>query len=171
MEVDEPDPPWSGSTVQCPVYYVREVLHDAKTRYLEVHKMLYAVLIASRNLRHYFQAHKISVVTSYPLRVVLHNPNTTALSLSGLQSWLSLSWTSLRAMQLRVRCSLILWQTGRCRQASPGSWTAVHQNHQLRRSSALTGPSTLMAPRASMGLVREPCSLLQLWNSSSTWCT
>jgi hypothetical protein len=77
MEVDEPDPPWRGSTVQCPVYYIREVLHDAKTRYLEVHKMLYAVLIASRNLRHYFQAHKISVVTSYPLRVVLHNPNTT----------------------------------------------------------------------------------------------
>jgi hypothetical protein len=42
-----------------------------------VHKLLYPVLIAFRKLRHYFQAHKISVVTSYPLRVVLHNPNTT----------------------------------------------------------------------------------------------
>jgi hypothetical protein len=31
--------------------------------------------IASRKLRHYFQAHKISVVTSYPLKAVLHNPN------------------------------------------------------------------------------------------------
>jgi hypothetical protein len=40
-----------------------------------VHKLLYAVLIASRKLRHYFQAHKISVMTLYPLRVVLHNPN------------------------------------------------------------------------------------------------
>jgi ribonuclease HI len=40
-----------------------------------VHKLLYAVHIASRKLRHYFQAHKISVVTSYPLRVVIHNPN------------------------------------------------------------------------------------------------
>jgi hypothetical protein len=40
-----------------------------------VHNLLYAVLIASRKLCHYFQAHKISVVTSYPLRVVLHNPN------------------------------------------------------------------------------------------------
>jgi hypothetical protein len=51
--------------------------HEAKTRYLEIHKLLYAVLIASRKLRHYFQAHKISVVTSYPLRAILRNPNTT----------------------------------------------------------------------------------------------
>jgi hypothetical protein len=42
-----------------------------------VHKLLYAVVIASRKLRHYFQAHKISVVSSYPLRVMLYNPNAT----------------------------------------------------------------------------------------------
>jgi hypothetical protein len=59
------------------VYYISEVLHGAQTRYLEVHKLLYAVLITSRKLRHYFQPHKISVVTSYSLRVVLPNPNTT----------------------------------------------------------------------------------------------
>jgi hypothetical protein len=41
-------------TIQHPVYYISEVLHDAKTRYLEVHKLLYAVLIASRKLHHYF---------------------------------------------------------------------------------------------------------------------
>jgi hypothetical protein len=28
-------------------------------------------------LCHYFQAHKILVVTSYPLKVVLHHPNAT----------------------------------------------------------------------------------------------
>jgi ribonuclease HI len=41
-------------TIQKPVYYVSEVLHEAKTRYLETHKLLYAVLVASRKLRHYF---------------------------------------------------------------------------------------------------------------------
>jgi hypothetical protein len=37
-------------TVQRLVYYVSEVLHEAKTRYLETHKLLYAVLVASRKL-------------------------------------------------------------------------------------------------------------------------
>jgi hypothetical protein len=42
-----------------------------------VHKLLYAVFIASRKPHHYFQANKILVVTSYPLKVVLNNPNAT----------------------------------------------------------------------------------------------
>jgi hypothetical protein len=44
-------------SIQCLVYYISKVLHDAKMRYLEVHKLLHVVLIASRKLRHYFQAH------------------------------------------------------------------------------------------------------------------
>jgi hypothetical protein len=64
-------------TIQRPVYYVSEVLHEAKTRYLETHKLLYVVLVASRKLRHYFQAHRIVVVTSFPLRAILHNSNAT----------------------------------------------------------------------------------------------
>jgi hypothetical protein len=59
------------------VYYISEVLHDAKARYAEVHKLLYTVLIAFEKLRHYFQAHKISEVMSYLLRAMLHNPNAT----------------------------------------------------------------------------------------------
>jgi hypothetical protein len=75
MEIESLDPSRRVWTIQRPVYYISEVLHDAKIRYLEVHKLLYAVLVASRKLRHYFHAHKISVVTSYPLKAVLHNPN------------------------------------------------------------------------------------------------
>jgi hypothetical protein len=47
MELDAPNPPGRVRTVQLPVYYISEVLHEAKTRYLEVNKLLYAVLIAS----------------------------------------------------------------------------------------------------------------------------
>jgi hypothetical protein len=77
MEVDALDPPERVWTIQRSVYYISEVLHDAKTSYLEVHKLLYTVLIASRKLCHYFQAHKISMVTSYPLNVMLQNPKAT----------------------------------------------------------------------------------------------
>jgi hypothetical protein len=49
-----PPPPLRIWSIQHLVYYISEVLHDAKTRYLEVYKLLYTVLIASRKLCHYF---------------------------------------------------------------------------------------------------------------------
>jgi hypothetical protein len=77
MEMDALNLSGRARTIQRMVYFISEVLHEAKARYLEVHKLLYAVLIASRKLRHYFQAHRISVVTSYLLSAILRNPNTT----------------------------------------------------------------------------------------------
>jgi hypothetical protein len=79
MEIDTPAPPPPGRVriIQRLVYYINEVLDEAKTRYLEFHKLLYVVLITSRKPRHYFQAHMISVVSSYPPRAILHNPNAT----------------------------------------------------------------------------------------------
>src|SRR3990170_5344617 len=38
-------------------------------------KLLLALLVASRKLRHYFQGHPIKVVSSYPLERVLRSPN------------------------------------------------------------------------------------------------
>jgi ribonuclease HI len=77
QEFEDSGPTAGVRTIQKPVYYVSEVLHEAKTRYLETHKHIYVVLVASRKLRHYFQAHRVVVVTSYPLKAILHNSNAT----------------------------------------------------------------------------------------------
>lgn len=36
-------------------------------------KLLYAILMSSRKLKHYFLSHKIKVVSSYPLSTIVHN--------------------------------------------------------------------------------------------------
>jgi hypothetical protein len=59
--------------VQRPVYYVSEVLADAKTHYTQPQKLLYALLITSRKIQHYFQAHKIVVPSSFPLGEIICN--------------------------------------------------------------------------------------------------
>ena len=46
---------------QAPVYFVSEVLSFSKENYTELEKVLYAVLMASRKLWHYYQAYNIIV--------------------------------------------------------------------------------------------------------------
>ena len=41
--------------VQRPMYFISEVLSNSNTRYPQIQKLLYAVLIAKRKLRHYFK--------------------------------------------------------------------------------------------------------------------
>ena len=63
--------------VQLPVYYVSKRLQDAETRYTSMEKLVYSLILAARKLRPYFQAHKIEVRTSYPLRQIMHKPEAT----------------------------------------------------------------------------------------------
>jgi hypothetical protein len=61
--------------VQRPVYYISEVLSETKARYPQVQKLLYAVVLARRKLRHYFEAHPVTVVSSFPLGEIIQNPD------------------------------------------------------------------------------------------------
>jgi hypothetical protein len=63
--------------IQRPVYFVSEVLSESKAQYPLVQKLLYALLITSRKLRHYFQEYSISIVTDFPLGEILYNRDAT----------------------------------------------------------------------------------------------
>ncbi|WP_271039623.1 reverse transcriptase domain-containing protein [Agrobacterium sp. ST15.13.040] len=56
---------------QWPVYYVSKSLHGAEVRYPLLQKAIYALVLAGRRLRPYFQAHPIIVRSSLPLRDVM----------------------------------------------------------------------------------------------------
>jgi hypothetical protein len=57
--------------VQRPVYFVSEVLYDSKTRYSQMQKLVYGILMTKLKLRHYFDTHPITVVSNYLLGEVI----------------------------------------------------------------------------------------------------
>src|SRR5919108_3378221 len=61
--VVEREEPEHAYKVQRPVYYISEVPIPSKARYIHVQKVLYVILITARKLRHYFQKHKIIMIT------------------------------------------------------------------------------------------------------------
>ena len=54
-------------SVQKAVYYVSERLVDAESRYPAIEKLAYNLVLASRKLQPYFQAHPIVIYTDQPL--------------------------------------------------------------------------------------------------------
>jgi Reverse transcriptase (RNA-dependent DNA polymerase). len=68
---------------QKPVYFISEALQGAKIRYIEMEKLAYALVMASRKLKHYFQAHKAMVPSQYPLGEILRGKEVT----SRLSKW------------------------------------------------------------------------------------
>jgi hypothetical protein len=62
-----------GVKKQMHVYFVSKVLGPSKKITQKRKKILYAVLMASRKLWHYFQSHNIIVPSSQPLKDIIRN--------------------------------------------------------------------------------------------------
>ena len=95
-------------------------------------KLLYALLITSRKLRHYFESHKITVVTDFPLGDILHNKDATG----RISKWavelgaLNIDFTPWKVIKSRTLADFI------------AEWTEIQQPHQA--PSLIIGRCTLM---------------------------
>ncbi|XP_010480911.1 PREDICTED: uncharacterized protein LOC104759712 [Camelina sativa] len=69
---------------QRPIFYISKSFTGAESRYLMMEKLALAVVTSARKLRPYFQSHTIIILTTQPLRTVLHTPS---------QSWRLAKWS------------------------------------------------------------------------------
>uniref|UniRef100_A0A2N9ESK5 RNase H type-1 domain-containing protein n=1 Tax=Fagus sylvatica TaxID=28930 RepID=A0A2N9ESK5_FAGSY len=61
--------------VQLPVYYTSKAFQGAEERYPTMEKLALALVVASRKLRLYFQAHTIIILMNHPLRKAMNKPD------------------------------------------------------------------------------------------------
>ncbi|KAI5312666.1 hypothetical protein L3X38_041840 [Prunus dulcis] len=62
---------------QHPVFYTSKALLDAETGYPKMEKLILALVVSARKLRPYYQAHRVIVMTDFPLRSILHSPDAS----------------------------------------------------------------------------------------------
>ena len=61
--------------VQRPIYYTSQAFQGAEARYPRIEKMVFSLIVVSRKLHPYFQAHTIFVMTNQPIRKAISRPN------------------------------------------------------------------------------------------------
>ena len=67
---------WEERKVQKPAFYTSQALRGAEGRYPMIEKLVFALITASRKLRHYFQVHVINVMTDHPLKKAMNKLET-----------------------------------------------------------------------------------------------
>ena len=63
--------------IQRPVYYVSKSLYETEVCYLPLEKTILVVVLGTRKLPHYFQAHTVVVLTQLLLKTILRSADYT----------------------------------------------------------------------------------------------
>jgi hypothetical protein len=124
-----------GTNRQCLVYYVSEVLTTSKCNMTELEKIAYAAVMASRKLRHYFEAFKVRVTSDRGLGELFRNPEASvriakwAAELSGYH----ITFEPRTAIKSQVLADFIVDWTGPITQPDAPAekvWT-IHFNRRM----------------------------------------
>jgi hypothetical protein len=152
-----------GTIRQCPVYYVSEVLTTSKCNMTELEKIAYAVVMASRKLRHYFEAFKVWVTSDRGLGELFRNPEASvriakwAAELSGYH----ITFEPRTAIKSQVLADFIVDWTGPITQPDGPAekvWTILAMAHGAMRGQAQ--PQSSRHPQGSNTDTRHVSALL-----------
>jgi hypothetical protein len=136
-----------GTTRQCPVYCVSDVLTASKCNMTELEKISYAVVMASRKLRHYFEAFKVRVTSDRGLGELFRTRRHPPESPSGQRNFLGTT----SPLNLEQRSSHRSWQTS--------SLTGRDQHNNKKSPHRKYGPFTVTTRGATRGQVLRQSSL------------
>lgn len=108
-----------------------EALSGAKTRYSELEKMIYIVVMASRKQKQYFTAHPVTIPTAFLLREMLANRET----IGRIRKWaaelapLDLTFVTRSTIKLHALADFMVEWTPTMAQADsdapPPTWVAI----------------------------------------------
>jgi hypothetical protein len=62
---------------QVSIYFVFKALVGSKKYYSEIEKICYTLVMSARKLRHYFNAHRVRVLTNQPLNDIFGNKDSS----------------------------------------------------------------------------------------------
>lgn len=68
---------------QFPIHFISRALQGPELHCMILEKLVLALIYAARHLGCYFQAHKIEVLPSYPVKQIMLRPNKSG----GLAKW------------------------------------------------------------------------------------
>ena len=60
--------------IQRSMYYISQAFQGIKARYPRIEKITFALIVAFRKLRPYFQANQIIVMTDQPIKKAMNKP-------------------------------------------------------------------------------------------------
>jgi hypothetical protein len=107
--------------VQRPVYYISEMLSETKARYPQIQKLLYVMVLARRKLRHYFEAHPVMVVSSFPLGEIIRNPDAVGRNAKWSVELMGemLAYTSCKAIKSQILADFVAKWTDTLKASRP----------------------------------------------------
>ncbi|XP_010678169.1 uncharacterized protein LOC104893734 [Beta vulgaris subsp. vulgaris] len=109
---------------QHPVYFVSHAFRGTESKYPPIEKMIFALVLATRKLKPYFQAHTNKVLTCQPIRKVIEGKNQS----SRVTDWANqkldfgIEFEPRRAIKAQALADFIAECTSRPEPIEEGSW-------------------------------------------------